>query len=41
MVARCRGQCISRRRLRSQQVSATAFATPLYSASALDLDTVC
>ncbi|WZZ15861.1 hypothetical protein YC2023_108950 [Brassica napus] len=31
----------SNRRLRTQHVSATVFPTPMYSASALDLETVC
>lgn len=34
------GQCITSIRFRSQQASATAFAIPLYSASALDRETV-
>ncbi|KAJ0513079.1 hypothetical protein HanRHA438_Chr10g0442061 [Helianthus annuus] len=41
MVASRVGMCNSRRRLRSQLVSAAVFATPLYSASALERETVC
>ena len=40
-VAVRKGQWSSSKRLRKKHISATAFAIPLYYASALDLETVC
>ncbi|MCI28667.1 hypothetical protein A2U01_0049869, partial [Trifolium medium] len=40
IVALCIGQCSSRSRLRSQHDSETTLATPRYSTSALDRDSV-
>ncbi|GKG06848.1 hypothetical protein Tco_0329817, partial [Tanacetum coccineum] len=40
-VAERRGTCNSRKRLRTQAVSATALATPRYSASVLEREVTC